>query len=269
MIAAALVLAAVGATWGTGVFGALTGGGFDDPDSESSRAHARITEELGSQDVDVLVLYSSPPATVDDPAFRDAGHRRPWTGCASGPRWPAWSPTTTRGARTGLRPTGTPPTRDPAARRWRGRQAPSSTRSARRWRAPGVTTEVGGLMRSCADANTQIETDITRAEMLSLPILLVLLVFIFRGLVAAATPLLVGVPGHPRRVHRHPPARHGHRRLDLRDQHHHAARPGHGDRLRAVRGEPVPGGVGRRAHDRRARSRAPSPPPAAPSSSPG
>ena len=54
-----------------GVFGALTGGGFDDPASESSQARERIIAELGNQDVDVLVLYSSPTATVDDPAFRD------------------------------------------------------------------------------------------------------------------------------------------------------------------------------------------------------
>jgi len=56
-----------------------------------------------------------------------------------------------------------------------------------------VETVIGGNISFLHDANTQIEQDIVRAEMLSAPILLVLLLFIFRGLVAALTPLVVGV----------------------------------------------------------------------------
>ena len=70
VLAAGLALAVVGVTWGAGVFGALTSGGFEDPGSESTRAVERITAELGDQDVDILALYSSDGATVDEPAFR-------------------------------------------------------------------------------------------------------------------------------------------------------------------------------------------------------
>ena len=56
---------------GVGVFGQLTGGGFDDPASESSRAAERITRELGPQGADLVVLWSSDTSTVDQPAFRD------------------------------------------------------------------------------------------------------------------------------------------------------------------------------------------------------
>ena len=69
-LGAALVL--IGATWGTGLFGVVSGGGFEDPNSESARAVERINAELGNQDVDIIVLYSSETATVDDPAFREA-----------------------------------------------------------------------------------------------------------------------------------------------------------------------------------------------------
>ena len=72
VLAAALVLIAVGTTWGTGVFGSLTGGGFEDPASESSRIRERIIAEFGNQDIDLLVLYSSDTATVDQPEFREA-----------------------------------------------------------------------------------------------------------------------------------------------------------------------------------------------------
>src|SRR5687768_801007 len=70
VLAAGGVVVLVGALWGLGVFGQLTGGGFDDPASESSRARARVASEIGNQDVDILVLYSSPTATVDDAGLR-------------------------------------------------------------------------------------------------------------------------------------------------------------------------------------------------------
>jgi len=57
----------------------------------------------------------------------------------------------------------------------------------------GVSTQIGGLLPFLHDANSQIESDIVKAELVSMPILLVLMIFIFRGLVAAATPMLVGV----------------------------------------------------------------------------
>src|SRR3954453_10957585 len=71
VLAAGLVLAIVGGLWGTGVFGALVSDGFNDPHAESSRAADRIVAEIGRQDVDLLVLYSSTGATVTDASFRD------------------------------------------------------------------------------------------------------------------------------------------------------------------------------------------------------
>ncbi len=70
-LAAALMLVVVGVGWGAGVFAQLVTGGFEDPGSESALANARIAAELGNQNPDVLVLYSSPVLTVDNPSFRD------------------------------------------------------------------------------------------------------------------------------------------------------------------------------------------------------
>src|SRR5690349_7544243 len=72
VLVAGVLFAVVGGVWGTGVFGAVSQGGFDDPNSESTRAAQRIVAEIGRQDTDVLALYTSPDRTVDDPAFRDA-----------------------------------------------------------------------------------------------------------------------------------------------------------------------------------------------------
>ena len=96
-------------------------------------------------------------------------------------------------------------------------------------------------------ANEQTSKDLARAETLSLPVLLVLLIVIFGGLVAAATPLLIGglaILGAFIAV----------RVLNtVTDVSVFAVNVitliglGHGDRLRAVRGEPVPRGAGGRS----------------------
>lgn len=192
VLGTAVLLVAVGATWGVGVLGTLTGGGFDDPDSESSRAAARIEAELGNQSADVIVLWSSPTSTVDQPAFRDPVtatldrlRQRPevvtvtsWydtqaPNLVAHDRHATYALVRLRGA-------------DPDQRQ----EAYDTLRPA--LDTPGVTTQTGGNIAFLAEANEQTAEDLTRAELLSLPILLVLLILIFRGLVAAATPLLVG-----------------------------------------------------------------------------
>ncbi|WP_416900645.1 MMPL family transporter [Micromonospora echinospora] len=192
VLAAGLALVVVGATWGAAVFGQLTGGGFDDPGSESSRALARINAELGPQGADVIVLFSDDVATVDQPAVQ-------------GPV----TATLTR-----LR-------EHPEVRQvtsWYETQAPTLVSDDRRatyalvqlratdeddktaayddlvpaFETPGVRTETGGTVPFLHVANEQTTEDITKAEILSMPVLLVLLILIFRGLVAAMTPLLIG-----------------------------------------------------------------------------
>ena len=67
------------------MFGSLVNGGFDDPASASAKVQ-QIAARLGAQSPDVVVLYSSRSATVDDPAFRGPvsaalralGRRRGW-----------------------------------------------------------------------------------------------------------------------------------------------------------------------------------------------
>jgi uncharacterized membrane protein YdfJ with MMPL/SSD domain len=189
---AALVL--IGGAWGTGVFGALSGGGFDDPASQSSRAYARITEQLGNQAQDVIALYTSPDSTVDSASLKD--------------------PVTQVVARL----QGRPEVRE--VRSYYSTGAPQLVSTDRHatyvvvqlrdgdqdtksddlkaiepllTAGGGVQTEIGGLIGFFNDANKQIESDIIRAELFSMPILLILMILIFRGLVAAATPLLVGV----------------------------------------------------------------------------
>jgi RND superfamily putative drug exporter len=192
VLAAALVLIAVGATWGTGVFGALTGGGFEDPASESSRAHERITAELGSQGADILVLYSSETATADQPAFRDPVtatlqqlRQRPEVASVT-----SWYETQAPALLATDRHTTYAVVQLRAGDEDGKGAAFDELRPA--LDAPGVRTEAGGTVPFLRAASEQTTEDITRAETLSMPVLLVLLILIFGGLVAASTPLLIG-----------------------------------------------------------------------------
>jgi trehalose monomycolate/heme transporter len=192
-VAAALLVVLSGALWGRGVFGDLTAGGFDDPGSESSRAAQRIIATLGQQDVDLIVLCSSDHAAVDDAAVR--------------------GPVTALVAALRQRPevaqvltfddTGAPAlvSRDRRATylavtlRPAGEDGKRAAYHAIRplLSAPGVRTEVGGVVafRSVVDDTTR--RDIARGELLALPVVLFLLILIFRTLIAAVMPLLIGI----------------------------------------------------------------------------
>jgi uncharacterized membrane protein YdfJ with MMPL/SSD domain len=52
---------------------------------------------------------------------------------------------------------------------------------------------MGGYAAGFNDTNDQTRTDLTKAELIAFPILALLLLFVFRGVVAAAIPLLMGV----------------------------------------------------------------------------
>ena len=189
LAAAFLVFAGV---WGTGAFGALSSGGFEDPDSESFRAVSELTDALGRDDADVVVIYASDTLTVDDPAYADAVTGTltalPGSEVASvasfystgAAQFVSEDRTSTYAV---VQLTGV----DEDAR------ADQLDQVQLALDAPGLTEEVGGLAAVNRDINEQVSEDIARAEMLSLPIVFVLLIIIFGGLVAASMSLLIGV----------------------------------------------------------------------------
>jgi uncharacterized membrane protein YdfJ with MMPL/SSD domain len=188
------VVVLIGAAWGSGVFGLLSGGGFDDPASESSRAYTRITAELGRQDQDVIVLYTDPHATADQPEFAEpvravVARLRQRSEVVTVTSWydtpaPALVSNDRHETYLAIRLRGASPDAQLSSLK-----AVTADLTA----ADPVRTVVGGPIGFLHDANVQIETDVVKAEVLSMPILLLLMILIFRGLVAAATPLLVGI----------------------------------------------------------------------------
>jgi trehalose monomycolate/heme transporter len=193
LLVGTVALIGVGATWGVSVFGSLTGGGFQDTGSPSAKATQHIEALFGRQDTDILVLYSSPTLTIDEAGFQGPvtdvvatlrarpeveAVTSPYDGVGQALVAPDWH---SLGVSIRLRAT------DADA------QADAYEAVKPLLAVDGLDTEIGGLVPFVRDANEQIEHDVTRAEMISLPILLVLTILIFRGLVAALTPLLVGI----------------------------------------------------------------------------
>ncbi|MEU6039377.1 MMPL family transporter [Actinomadura sp. NPDC047616] len=191
--ALALVAAAV---WGTGVFGALTGaGGFETPGSESARAAEIAERDLGRDEADVVVLYRAPQGrTIEDPAFRSAV-----TGAlAALPKdkvagvvthWSTGSPDLVSRDRTAtyavLRLAGADSER-------RAENFADVEDALRHPAGAAGTARLGGAVATEVAINDRVSEDIARAEMLSMPVLLVLLTVIFGGVVAAGLPLVVG-----------------------------------------------------------------------------
>jgi uncharacterized membrane protein YdfJ with MMPL/SSD domain len=193
VLAAGLALVVVGVTWGTGVFGSLSAGGFTDQHTASSQVRSRITQELGTQDSDIVALYSSADRTVDDPAFRAAV-----TGALSRIAGRSEVASVVSFYAT---PAPNLVAKDRHATYAVIRLQPGSDdKRMREYRAikdllvagDGVTTQFGGIQPFFDDANQLSSADIGRAESLSMPVLLVLLVIIFGSLVAAAWPLVIG-----------------------------------------------------------------------------
>ncbi|MFC6878459.1 MULTISPECIES: MMPL family transporter [Actinomadura] len=194
LLVASLAFLVVAAVWGTGVFGALTSsGGFDTPGSESGRAAATADRDLGRDEADVVVLYEAGGRTVDDPAFRTAVERA----VAAVPKeridaaltyWTAKAPQFVSQDRKAtyavLRLKGA----DEAARQ----DSFDAIKDGLTRTGGGLTAKVGGAMGTQTAINERVSSDIGRAEAMALPVLLVLLVLIFGGLVAASLPLLVG-----------------------------------------------------------------------------
>ncbi len=196
VLAITAVLVAFAGVWGTAVFAALDGGGFDDPASESSRAVVALEDALGRQATDVVVVYQAPSGsglTVDDPAFESAvtgtlAALPPSDVAAVTSYWSTgdaadFVSNDRRATYVALQLAGP----DEQARE------DAYDRIAGDLLAPGLTTLRGGQVPVFVDVNTQVSEDIAKAESLSIPLLIVLLILVFGSLAAASMPLAVGL----------------------------------------------------------------------------
>lgn len=185
-------LALVGGGWGAGVFDRLAQGGYEEPNSEAVRASQVAEQAIGRQGGDVVVIYTAGQgATVDDPALtarvtadlRELPAERvanvtsyfdtKAAELASADRTRAAAVITLAGS-------------DSSA------QLDDYAAIAPLLPVDGVPTEIGGWAAVADAINERTRDDLTKAESISIPVTLILLVVVFGGLVAAALPVAVG-----------------------------------------------------------------------------
>ncbi|MFI9380852.1 MMPL family transporter [Kutzneria sp. NPDC052558] len=192
VIIAVLLLTVIGGAWGAGVSDKLTQGGYDDPGSQAAQVDKVIEDAIGKQGGDVVVLYTAPASTtVDDPALAAKINAK----LAALPAadvskvvsyWNTHVPALADASKTHGLATITLASADQT------KQSEQYAAIADKLAVDGVQTQIGGqapLQKTITDKSM---TDVEFAEIVSLPIVLLLLVVIFGSVVAALMPVLVG-----------------------------------------------------------------------------
>ncbi|MGA8847917.1 MAG: MMPL family transporter, partial [Nocardioides sp.] len=188
------------ATYGLGVFGSLSQGGFDDPGTESARELRLEQQTFGNQSIDVVAIYAAPAGSglqVGDAAFESAVREV----VSQLPPTAVTSVVTSYD----LPPEDAAPliSRDGTAVQVLVSLAGESQDDFLTGYdeiAPilesvggGLTTELAGSYAVYNDVNEITSKDLKRAELISLPIVIALALLIFGSLVAASMPALVGL----------------------------------------------------------------------------
>ena len=192
--------AAFAGVWGTGVFSRFsTGDDFALPGSQSQREANLASQVFGRNDADVVVLYRSAAMTVGDPAYRQAV-----TAALGGlPRadvaqvttyWSSRSPGMVSADRHATYAVVQLTGADDGARQ-NSYDAVKAGLTPASLTASGVTARVAGNVPAGEVISSQVSADIGKAEMLSMPVLLILLLVIFGSLASAFVPLIIGGAG--------------------------------------------------------------------------
>jgi uncharacterized membrane protein YdfJ with MMPL/SSD domain len=192
VLLAGLAVAVAAGAYGFGVFGSLSQGGFDDPDAESSRELALEQDTFGNQSVDVVAIYSSADLTAEDPEFRsavqDVVESIP-SGVAASvvPYYAVEQPGLVsddgRAAQVLISLAGT--SQDDYLRHYDELEPYLE--------AQGLETHLAGAFSVFDDVNEITSEDLKRAELISMPIVILLALLIFGSLVAASMPAVVGL----------------------------------------------------------------------------
>jgi uncharacterized membrane protein YdfJ with MMPL/SSD domain len=188
----ALVIVAGAAIFGTGLFGSLKSVGFADPASESSKAQALLDAKLGGSTADIIVLMSNNSMKATDSSFIDAATQllarlkaRPEVASVSSYYSTHSGSFLSRDGHETFAVVQLAAKDEATKEKDYKTIEPLITSSM-------IETKVGGNVAVSVAINKQISADLERAEMITFPIVAILLLIVFGGLVAAGLPLLIG-----------------------------------------------------------------------------
>ncbi|GAA1361191.1 MMPL family transporter [Streptomyces beijiangensis] len=196
VLAAVAVVAMAALGFGFGAFGKLLGGGFDDPQAPSARAQTRIDQKFGGETNLVLLVRTDGSATggLSSPAVEARGrsvtdglkHEATVSGVVS--YWDAKSPRlmSENGSEALV------------LAHVKGNDSEVGDRAKvliERYAGDrgGVSVSAGGVAAVGDEVTTQVSKDLATAEMIAIPLTLLLLVLAFGSFVAALLPLVIGL----------------------------------------------------------------------------
>jgi len=193
VLAATLAVVAVAGVFGGGAVAKLKTGGFDDPNAESTRAAAVLRDTFHAGAPNVVLLVTAKQGTVDSPAAAAGGRAltarlaRERGLAQVGSYWTLGSPALrSRDARQALvlgRVTVDEQAQDDRI---------AALAAAYSGEGAATRVQVGGQLMFNHDVGRQVQRDLAKAEGISVPITLLLLVVVFASAVAGALPLAVG-----------------------------------------------------------------------------
>jgi trehalose monomycolate/heme transporter len=197
----AVLFVAFAGVWGTGVFGKLSSGNsFTPPGSQSQQEQNLADQIFGRDEADVVILYQGKNLTVTDPGYQ----RAVTTALTSLPGkdvartttyWtaghdPALVSANGHETYAVLQLTGA----DDAARQKAYEAIENDLADqASSLQREGITALVGGSVPTEVAIDKEITADITKAEAVSMPVLLILLMVIFGSLAAASLPVAIAL----------------------------------------------------------------------------
>ena len=190
------LFAVFASVWGLGVFSDVSESGFEDPNSESARAMDVLQDELGHDDIDIIAVHHSDEMQVDNPSFAAAVERiseeLPQDVVADHETYLDEDLSDVeRGMRVSEDMNSTYTTITLAGKTHEERLQQFDEAAAVLQAGP-LETELGGPIAVEHELSNTAESDIVRAELITLPLLLLLLVLIFGGLIAGLVPVAVG-----------------------------------------------------------------------------
>ena len=197
VVAVMLVLTVAAAGYGLGVFSKLTGGRDVDPKTESAQAAKIIDSNFKGQDFQLIGLFTGDQLTVDSAAYKQAVQSRVdkiktypqiktvvsyYGSRESGGGQPSFVSKNRHQTYVAIRLSGTK--KDQAAT-FKALEALPQPEA-------GLKLAYGGSTAISAQINDQVEHDLVFAEMVSFPLLAILLFLVFRSLAATLAPLALG-----------------------------------------------------------------------------
>ncbi|MDO8612375.1 MAG: MMPL family transporter [Dehalococcoidia bacterium] len=192
ILAAALAVVALGLTYGSGVSDDLeSGSGLDAAGSDSFEVQARLVDDLGLGEADVVAVFGDSTTSVDDPAFA-ASVQATLDDVARQERVVSVTSIYNGGsdALVSFDRSQTFAVISLAGNESAKIDALPDIEPA--LRASTVPVQLGGYTVSMDTAVDQLKKDLRRAELLAFIIVAVLLVIVFGSLVGALLPLLIG-----------------------------------------------------------------------------